>query len=99
MSKPYTKYEGGYMHDCFLIWREGDDPCFFSRRKADVVSDEVLTAHLIGYTIIPNERFAKMESDKAKLVEALRAVVRVADRSTDEFDLAHDALESAERPW
>ncbi|HBC2003292.1 TPA: hypothetical protein ACHT5R_005145 [Citrobacter freundii] len=44
---------------------------------------------------INNKHDAKLISAAPELLEALQAVVRVADRQTDEFDMARSAIAKA----
>lgn len=42
------------------------------------------------------EELRRLHSVNAELVEALKGVIRVADRKTDEFDAARAAIKKAE---
>lgn len=53
----------------------------------------------LGVIDVVDIEFARaQERTIAELVEALKGVVRVADRKTDEFDAARAAIQRATRP-
>lgn len=68
-------------------WEPGTSPADFTYQSC---SDHVWYLLATGGTVAPIE-----DQTQAQLLEALEAVVRVADRKTDEFDQARAAIAKA----
>lgn len=69
------------------------------RWQEDIMAKHRDHPPLTDYSTLPNERderIARLTAENAKLREALRGVIRVADRKTDEFDFARAALADAD---
>jgi hypothetical protein len=58
MSENYERHSGGYLHNCIIKRRSDEEaPCLF-----DTASHPgLITAHLIGYAIIPREEYDELK--------------------------------------
>lgn len=81
--------EHGYTR--FYIAQQEGAP--YTPDYSDVAS--MVSETVSGERVAVQEANARLIAAAPELLEALRAVVSVADRKTDEFDLAHAAIAKA----
>lgn len=80
-------------------WNVGVNHCYFEINSENGgIGDVCMSGHAFdaGQRLGPTaEANAKLIAAAPELLEALQAVVRVADRATDEFDMARAAIAKA----